>query len=266
LRSPRPPASRRARTNGGRFDAWPPREAVANHVYFAPQGALSTKSPGTATSGSDAYTSDPKKPVPYLGRPSAEVDATYMVEDQRFASRRPDVLVLREPEAHRGPDLGGPRRRRPVGEHDRDRRRLRREARRRSSATTRKIQSRTLRASKMGGYQALVRLEVMRGKFRDGFDAPKPFVPGQPTRVRFSLADVLHTFRPGHRLMVQVQSSLFRWSTAIRRRSATSTRPKKTTFARRRIRCFALPSTPRASGCVCCAASCRSDPARARRC
>ncbi|MBL9112179.1 MAG: CocE/NonD family hydrolase [Myxococcales bacterium] len=191
-----------------RFDAWPPREAVANHVYFAPQGALSTKSPGTATSGSDAYTSDPKKPVPYLGRPSAEIDATYMVEDQRFASRRPDVLVYESPKLTEDLTLAGPvdvdlwvsttgtdadfvvKLVDVLGDDAQD-------------------PEPNPSGVKMGGYQALVRLEVMRGKFRDGFDAPKPFVPGQPTRVRFSLADVLHTFRPGHRLMVQVQSSLF---------------------------------------------------------
>ena len=62
---------------------------------------------------------------------------------------------------------------------------------------------------KMGGYQQLVRGDVMRGKFRDSYEKPEPFEPGKVTRVKFALPDVLHTFRPGHRLMVQVQSSWF---------------------------------------------------------
>ena len=61
----------------------------------------------------------------------------------------------------------------------------------------------------MGGYQQLVRGEVMRGKFRDSFEKPEPFKPGQPTQVRFTMPDVYHTFRAGHRIMVQVQSSWF---------------------------------------------------------
>lgn len=61
----------------------------------------------------------------------------------------------------------------------------------------------------MANYQQLVRFEVMRGKFRESLSQPKPFVPGRPTRVRFTLNDMLHTLRPGHRLMVQIQSSMF---------------------------------------------------------
>ena len=62
---------------------------------------------------------------------------------------------------------------------------------------------------KMGGYQQLVRGDVMRGKFRTGFEKPKPFAPNKPAEVKFTLPDVCHTFRPGHRVMVQVQSSWF---------------------------------------------------------
>ncbi|HEX5751984.1 MAG TPA: CocE/NonD family hydrolase C-terminal non-catalytic domain-containing protein, partial [Archangium sp.] len=62
---------------------------------------------------------------------------------------------------------------------------------------------------KMGGYQMLIRGEPFRGKFRNGFDKPEPFSPGKPTVVKFTMPDVCHTFRPGHRLMVQVQSTWF---------------------------------------------------------
>ncbi len=62
---------------------------------------------------------------------------------------------------------------------------------------------------RMGGYQQLVRGEVMRGRFRNSLEKPEPFVPGRPTAVSFKLPDVCHTFRTGHKIMVQVQSSWF---------------------------------------------------------
>ena len=61
----------------------------------------------------------------------------------------------------------------------------------------------------MGGYQQLVRGDVMRGKFRNSFEKPEPFKPGEVTKVKFVLPDVYHNFRSGHRIMVQVQSSWF---------------------------------------------------------
>ena len=61
----------------------------------------------------------------------------------------------------------------------------------------------------MGGYQMLVRGEVMRGRFRNSFEKPEAFVPGQPTRVKYNLSDIAHTFKKGHKIMVQVQSSWF---------------------------------------------------------
>jgi predicted acyl esterase len=62
---------------------------------------------------------------------------------------------------------------------------------------------------RMGGYQQLVRGEPFRGKFRNSLDKPEPFTPGQPVRIRFAMPDICHTFQPGHRIMVQVQSSWF---------------------------------------------------------
>jgi putative CocE/NonD family hydrolase len=62
---------------------------------------------------------------------------------------------------------------------------------------------------KMGGYQQLVRGEVLRGRFRNSFEKPEPFEPGRPTAINFKLPDVCHTFRPGHKIMVQVHSSWF---------------------------------------------------------
>jgi len=61
----------------------------------------------------------------------------------------------------------------------------------------------------MGGYQMLVRAEIMRGKFRNSFEKPEPFVPNKPTEVKYTMPDVAHTFKKGHKLMIQVQSSWF---------------------------------------------------------
>jgi predicted acyl esterase len=61
----------------------------------------------------------------------------------------------------------------------------------------------------MRGYEQLVRGDVMRGKFRNSLEKPEPFVPGEPTAVNFTMNDVAHTFRPGHKIMIQVQSSWF---------------------------------------------------------
>jgi predicted acyl esterase len=61
----------------------------------------------------------------------------------------------------------------------------------------------------MGGYQMLVRGEIMRGKFRNSFEKPEPFVPGKITEVKYTLPDVAHTFKKGHKIMVQIQSSWF---------------------------------------------------------
>jgi predicted acyl esterase len=62
---------------------------------------------------------------------------------------------------------------------------------------------------RMGGYQQLVRGDVFRGKFRNSFEKPDPFEPGKVTKIEFEIPDIFHTFRRGHRVMVQVQSSWF---------------------------------------------------------
>ena len=188
------------------YDAWPPTGKKTT-LFFAGGGKLSTSAPG-AGGGFDSYPSDPRKPVPYRERLSAHRDAEYMVEDQRFAARRPDVLVYATDAFDGDATVAGP--------IDVDL----------WASTTGSDADFVVklvdvfpenaadpepnpRGVRMGGYQALVRAEVMRGRFRNSFERPEPFVPGQPARVRFALPDVNHSFRAGHRLMVQVQSSWF---------------------------------------------------------
>ncbi len=189
------------------FASWPPAEAKPATIFLSANGALSTSAP-TTSEGEDAYVSDPKRPVPYRAKPSEKIAFEYMSDDQRFAARRPDVLVYATPPLEDEVTLAGPIEAslwvsttgtdadfvvkvvdvwpadagepdpNPTGVH-------------------------------LGGYQQLVRAEVMRGRFRSSLERPEPFKPNEPTLVKITLPDVAHAFRTGHRLMVQVQSSWF---------------------------------------------------------
>jgi hypothetical protein len=193
-----------------RFGAWPPRKARPTALYFREGGALEFRPP-TADTGADSFPSDPAHPVPYIAGTEATVTSTFMVADQRFAAERPDVLVYRTPVLQAPLTVAG-----PVQVHL-------------QVSTTGTDADWVVKLidvlpgeagdldpapsaagpAQTGGCQQLVRAEVMRGKFRNSLETPEPFVPGQPTAVTFNLNDICHTFRPGHRLMVQVQGSWF---------------------------------------------------------
>ncbi len=195
-------------TNTWRKDAkWPPAEAKPATLFFQANGKLGTTAP-SAEGGDDAYPSDPSKPVPYRGRAGDAIDADYMSDDQRFAARRPDVLVYSTPELDGDVTLAGPIEASlwvSTTETDAD-------------FVVKVIDVWPSDATDpdpnptgvhLAGYQQLVRAEVMRGRFRNSFERPEPFKPNEPTLVKLTLPDVCHTFRPGHRMMVQVQSSWF---------------------------------------------------------
>jgi putative CocE/NonD family hydrolase len=191
-----------------RYDAWPPKAAREKSLYFHPQGKLSFDAPKEAAGAFDEYVSDPAKPVPYIPNIAVGMSQQHMVDDQRFASSRPDVLVYQTDVLEEDVTLAGP-------------------------ITAQLYVSTTGTDSdwvvklidvysgdypnpnpnpaglQMGGYQQLVRGEAMRGKFRNSYEKPEPFVPGKPTGVIYAMPDVHHTFRRGHRIMVQVQSSWF---------------------------------------------------------
>ncbi|MEM9691111.1 MAG: CocE/NonD family hydrolase [Myxococcota bacterium] len=187
-----------------RYGSWPPPGATLTTFYLGPKGTLTRGRPPGAGDLYDSYLSDPSKPVPYHGRPSLKIDKNYMSADQRFAARRPDVLVFATPELDRDVRFAGPL-----------------EAQLWVSTTgtdadfivkvidVHPPRKRKGKLTTLSGYQQLVRGEVMRGKFRDSFETPVPFEPGRPTEVRFALPDVCHSFRAGHRIMIQVQSSWF---------------------------------------------------------
>lgn len=188
------------------LDAWPARQVVAQSFYFQDRGALLDRVP-VLPGGQDAYVSDPARPVPHHTEPLFEYGEEYPVLNQWFASTRPDVLVYQTPPLEQELTLAGsvqadlwvattgtdadwvvkvidvwPDGSQPLYERPQGR---------------------------MEAYQQLVRGDILRGKYRNSLEKPEPFVPGQPTRVTLQMPDALHTFKKGHRVMVQIQSSWF---------------------------------------------------------
>jgi putative CocE/NonD family hydrolase len=211
-----------------KFDTWPPRAASSKPLYLDAKSKLSWQQP--ATSGFEEYLSDPNKPVPYIGFTFSGVLNSYMTEDQRFASQRPDVLTFKtDPLDHDVKAFG------PIsvdlkvsttgtdsdfvvkiidvfpGDYP-DYNTVAPGGRGGGAAVNPPVAPGPVavpNAVKMGGYQELIRGEPFRGKFRHSFEKPEPFKPGQPDRITYRLPDIAHTFRAGHRIMVQVQSSWF---------------------------------------------------------
>ncbi len=199
------------------YPTWPPAEAKKRTLYFHDQGRLNWNAP-TASTGFDEYVSDPAKPVPFINAISTGVPQEYMVGDQRFAATRTDVLVYQSEVLEDDVTIAGtisPRLFVSTTGTDSDfvvklidvyPAEFPEEAAPAAATTSRDPQPAKF---VMAGYQQLVRGEPMRGKFRNSFEKPEPFVPGKVEAVNFNMPDVHHTFRRGHRIMVQVQSSWF---------------------------------------------------------
>jgi len=195
------------------FDSWPPADLEARRFYLRANNSLDSEAPSEADAY-DQYLSDPNHPVPYVGHVQMGMQGDYMTEDQRFAARRPDVLVYSTPVLEEDLTVLGPIRvSLQVSTSGTD-----------SDFVVKVIdvypgdfptpewtgpQPAPANRVRMGGYQQLVRGEPFRGKFRKSFEKPVPFKPGEPDAIEFELGDVAHTFRRGHRVMVQVQSSWF---------------------------------------------------------
>ena len=187
---------------------WPPKNTKPLNLYFHAKGRLATEPPNDTAPSFDEYVSDPDKPVPYIDKIGFRMMAEYMVADQRFAARRPDVLVYETEVLEKDVTLAGP----IVAD-------LRVSTSGSDSDWIVKVidvypndhpnPNPNPQEVRLGGYQQLVRGEVMRGKFRSSFEKPEPFTPDRPTELKFKLPDVYHTFRSGHKIMVQVQSTWF---------------------------------------------------------
>jgi putative CocE/NonD family hydrolase len=176
-----------------KFDAWPPGNLEKKAFYLHAQGRLSVEAPQEDGEANDSFPSDPNRPVPYTNLPGAGMVKEYMTEDQRFASRRPDVLVYQTGVLSRELTLAGP---------------LTAELYVSTSGTDSDWVVKLIDVQP-GGQQILIRSEVLRGRFRRSYDKPEPFVPDQPSRISLELQDVLHTFGNNHRLMVQISSTWF---------------------------------------------------------
>ena len=197
------------------YPAWPPAQAKARTLYFGPNGTLDWKQPAAKGAGYDEYVADPRKPVPFIGYPATGVPREYMVSDQRFAAKRPDVLVYQSEVLEEDVTIAGPVLPKLfvsttgtdadwvvklIDVYPSDYPQP--EVERRGSDVA-------APALALGGYQQLVRGNPLRGKFRHSFERPEPFVPGKMEALSYELGQVNHTFRRGHRIMVQVQSSWF---------------------------------------------------------
>jgi putative CocE/NonD family hydrolase len=191
-----------------RCEAWPPKAARERTFYLQAGGHLAQEPPDSASSGFDEYVSDPAKPVPFIPNIAIAMTREHMLDDQRFASSRPDVLVYQTGVLEEDLTIAGPI---TASLH---------------VSTTGTDSDWVVKLIdvysgdfpnpnpnpaqvEMGGYQQLVRGEAMRGKFRNSFEKPEPFEPGKMTKVEYVLPDAYHTFRRGHRIMVHVQSSWF---------------------------------------------------------
>lgn len=197
-----------------RFSEWPSKNVDYTKMYLDADGTISPTQPrGTGDKHMNKYTSDPDKPVPYTEDVHFKRTNEYMTDDQRFAARRPDVLVYQTDTLKEDLTLAGP---------------VVADLFTKISTTDADFVVKLIdvfpdnftydtaidgrgngKDYPMGGYQMLVRGEIMRGKYRNSFSKPVPFTPGEMTEVKFKLPDVAHMFKKGHRIMIQVQSSWF---------------------------------------------------------
>jgi len=188
------------------YSHWPPRDAIPTNLYFRPGGKLSFSLPEENSDAYDSYISDPAKPVPYSAEISTFPGHLYMIEDQRFASTRPDVLVYQTDVLEEDITVAGPLIANLfVSTTGTD-----------SDWIVKLIDvypgnspESNFCKEKMGDYQMLLAGEILRGQFRNSFSDPEPMIPNEVTEIAFDLRDRYHTFLKGHRIMIHLQSTWF---------------------------------------------------------
>lgn len=189
------------------FDSWPPAEMGEKQLYLQVDNKLAFSKPATKSiMASDSYISDPATPVPYTAEVTLNMPKPFVVEDQRFASQRPDVLVYESDTLTADLTIAGP---------------IEVELYGMTTGTDcdfivklidvlpGETPDNARTGAKMGHYQMLLRGDVMRSKYRHSYEHPRRMPPGSPVKIAFTMNDVLHTFKKGHRLMVQIQSTWF---------------------------------------------------------
>ncbi len=186
------------------FEEWPPKVEYAR-LYLRQKGELSFTPPRSNEFGMEIFTSDPKDPVPFTEYDDLKIPREYMVEDQRFVADRKDVIVMSTEALKESITIAGPLEAslvvktnqgdadwivkfidvypadHPSFPHQPDK--------------------------NMGGYQQMVRSEVLRGRYRNSYENPEPFGSMKEETITIKLQDVLHTFKPGHKIMIQIQST-----------------------------------------------------------
>lgn len=185
------------------FESWPPKNTTTKKMYLQDNGKITFDQP-TAPNSFDEYVADPNNPVPFQGGVLETRSREYMVDDQRFASTRPDVMVYQTDVLDSDITLTG-----PIINH----------LFVSSTGTDADYLVKLIdvypedtprfNGKLMGGYQNLIRGEIMRGKYRNSYEKPEALIPNEKTSVTYSMPDVGHTFKKGHRIMIQVQNSWY---------------------------------------------------------
>ena len=195
-----------------KFESWPPPAAKARSLYLTANGKLSWQAPAE-TAAADEFTSDPAKPVPVVIDIAIAMTREHMLDDQRFAASRPDVLVYESDVLEEDVTIAGPVLNSlfvSTTGTDADWIVKLIDVLPDSIPAPEIVPNKSVdRRPPLAGFQMLVRGEVFRGKFRNSFSKPEPFTPGQITKVDYGMNDIFHTFRRGHRIMIQVQSTWF---------------------------------------------------------
>ncbi|MGH9468695.1 MAG: CocE/NonD family hydrolase [Terriglobales bacterium] len=177
-----------------KFRNWPPETARPESIYLKANKGLALTSPRASADPYDQYVSDPANPVPFLGVPTTQMNPGYMGYDQTFATKRPDVLVYQGPVLRHDLTVAGP---------------LTPELFVSSSGTDSDYVVKLIDVHPGTGFEEMVRGDVFRAKFRHSLEWPQPLVPGKVTKIQFTMDDVFHTFKAGHRIMVQIESTWF---------------------------------------------------------
>jgi len=193
------------------FDAWPPRDVTPRNLYLQPGGGLGFSAPPAGAAPAE-YVSDPAKPVPYEPRPNWNGDydnpalvaewRRWLVEDQRFVDGRPDVATWRSEPLEQALTVRGPVKATLFAE---------------TTGTDADWVVKLIDvlpdddpgALEMSGYELMVSADIFRGRYRESHEEPRTLEADRVLEYTIPLPHVDHTFRPGHRLMVQVQSTWF---------------------------------------------------------
>jgi len=188
------------------YAQWPPAGVGTQRFYADSKGTLRTSRP--MLGGKETYTYDPMAPTPYIAdfKTSMERPSEYMIADQRFAAKRPDVVTYETAPLDSDLTVAGP---------------IDADIWLTTTGSDADVVVKLIdvwpsdskavspRKVSMAGYQQLLKGDIFRAKFRNSFEHPEPIKPGQPTEIHFKLNDCLHTFLKGHRLMIQIQSAWF---------------------------------------------------------